>query len=189
MLSKYRYLGFIFIAGLILAGCAATTPTKNTGSGTFVFDVPENRFRVIIPDLPHIEMHAHPLASSGAHFRFMGGDKKDGYSISILTPTADKGMKPEHCANAGYASLLKRYGLNEKYVFRRKNNSSTYIVLFPHRAGPLIQLKAYLLSGYDGDHCIDVHISKNLLAPSEEEVKEKLLAWYQGFTQSSIDHY
>jgi len=134
-------------------------------------------------------MDTHPLAGSRPDMRYMGADQKSGYSISILTPTADKGMTPEQCALSSYGSLLKRYGLNKEFVVRRKNNPSTFVVLFPHRVGPLIQLKAYVLSGYGADHCIDIHISKNASIKSEEEFKNQLTAWYQAFTKASIEHY
>jgi len=156
---------------------------------SFSFDVREDRFRVTVPDLPQISMNVHPLAGSRPDMRFMGTDQKSGTTVSILTPTADKGMGPEQCATASYRSLMKRYGLNEKYVVARKNNPSTFVVVFPYREGPLIQLQAYVLSGYGGDHCIDVHISRIASTRSEEEFKSQLVSWYQGFTKASIEHY
>jgi hypothetical protein len=181
------FLGAIVVTAVL--GCSTIPAVTSTSGETFSFDIPENKFRVNVPDLPQISMKTHPLAGSRPDMRYMGEDPKSGYSISILTPTADKGMTPEQCASSSFGSLIKRYGLNEKFVVSRKNNPSTYIVLFPHRIGPLIQLKAYVLSGYGGDHCIDVHISKNASTKSEEEFKNQLMSWYQSFTKASIEHY
>lgn len=190
MSKKRSRVVFMFtIIMTSVLGCSTNPAGTNISGQTFSFDIPENKFRVNVPDLPQLPMRTHPLAGSRPDMRYMGEDPKSGYSISILTPTADKGMTPEQCASSSYGSLLKRYGLNEQYVVRRKNNPSTFVVLFPYKAGPLIQLKAYILSGYGGDHCIDVHISKNASTKSEEEFKNQLMGWYQSFTNASIEHY
>lgn len=189
MLSRHSRSSFQFLLKIVFLGCFFVHPASSEPGSTYLFDVSENKFKVVIPDLPQISMREHPLAGSRPDMRYMGDDTKSGYSISILTPTADKGMGPEECATSSYGSLLTRYGLNEKFVVRKKNNSSTFVVLFPYRAGPLIQLKAYVLSGYGGDHCIDIHISKNSSAKSAEEFKSQLMDWYQSFSKASIEHY
>lgn len=189
MLSKHSQVYILISMVSVVLACSINSATASDSGDAYSFDIPENKFRVNIPDLPQIAMNPHPFAGSRPDMRYLGADPKSGYSISILTPTADKGMTPEQCASSSYKSLLKRYGLNEKYVSARKNNSSTFVVLFPHREGPLLQLKAYVLSGYDGDHCIDVHISKNASTSSEEEVRNQLMNWYQSFTKASIEHY
>ena len=189
MLSRDSRSALLVAVTMALCGCSAMPPTTSSPGDTYSFDVSENRFRVVIPDLPQIGMRAHPLAGSRPDMRFLGDDPKSGYSISIITPTADKGIGPEQCASSSYGSLLKRYGLSEKLVVHRRNDPSTFVVLFPYRAGPLIQLKAYVLSGYGGDHCIDVHISKNASAKSEEDLRSQLTSWYESFTKASIEHY
>jgi hypothetical protein len=176
---------------MLSAGCATKPPpAAPVASGdTFSFDVPENRFRVVIPEMPQIKMTPHPLAASRPDARYLGGDEKSGYTISILTPTADKGMTPEDCASSSYRGLLKRYGVEEKYVVARRNNPTTFVVLFPTRAGPLLQLKAYLLSGYNGDHCIDVHVSRNFNVDGGEQLAKDMKEWFESFTKASIEHY
>lgn len=179
-LSRWLFaLGVVFTAvhGLVLA------------EDTYLFDMQENKLRITIPDIPQIPMKPHPLAGSRPDMRYMGADNKSGYSISILTPTADAGMTPVQCASSSLRSLLKRYRLNPDHIVRRKVNETTFTVLFLHREGPLTQFKAYILSGYGGDHCIDVHISKTVFADSKDELKQQLATWFGSFTKATIVNY
>ncbi len=191
MRSKASWPFALLSAAMLSGGCATKPPAAAPVSSgdTFSFDVPENRFRVVIPEIPQIKMAAHPLAASRPDARYLGGDEKSGYTISILTPTADKGMTPENCASSTYRSLLKRYAVEEKYVVVRKNNPTTFVVLFPTRAGQLVQMKAYILSGYNGDHCIDVHVSKSFNLNGGEQLATDMKEWFESFTKASIEHY
>lgn len=148
--------------------------------GHFVFDMPEPKLRIIIPDAPAMKMGPHPLAGVQSHAKYMGEGSR-GYSISVLVPTADAGMTPVDCARASSAQLVRNYGLKRDDVVTRRTSPDTFVMLFPVRIDPLLQLKAYLLSGYRGTHCIEVHLSK--VATSEQE----LAAWLKGFTQARIE--
>ena len=53
-------------------------------------------------------------------------------------------------------------------------------MLFPVRADPVVQLKAYLMSGH-GTHCIEVHLSKTVL--SEKDI----VPWFKGFEGARIE--
>ncbi|HEX6690276.1 MAG TPA: hypothetical protein VF110_03930, partial [Burkholderiales bacterium] len=122
----------------------------------------------------------HPLAAAQAHARFMGSDGKGGYSISVLTPTADPGMGAKECASSLAVGLVRRYGLKREDVLARRPNDSTFVMLFAVKADPLLQLKAYLLSGSEG-RCVEVHLSRNAVA------KEDLAPWFRGFHNARIE--
>lgn len=158
------------------------TPARckdNPPPAHFVFDLDEPRLRISIPDAPPMTMAPHPLAGAQPHARFMGG--ANGYSISILTPTADAGMTPVQCANAIAADLVRRYGLKREAIVTRRTSEVSFVMLFPVNAAGTAQLKAYLLSGHGGTHCVEVHVSK--VVASEKDVA----AWFEGFAEARIE--
>lgn len=165
----------------------ATAEEVAASTGRFRFDMPEPRLRITIPDLPQFALRIHPNAALVPHNRFFG-DGPDGYSLSILLPTADAGMGALECARSIFGSLVKRYELDPKFVVTHRSNDRTFVMLFPHRAGPIVQLKAYLLSG-TGTHCVEVHVSNTLTAASKEAGADAIAAWFQGFRQATIESY
>lgn len=169
---------------------AAGAAPKSEGepAGTFSFDMRQPPLRLVVPDIPQMKMGAHPNAPAQPHALFMGTGEK-GYSISVLMPTADAGMTAKDCAVSSHRSLVSRYGLDRKSVAAHQTNESTFVMLFPVRTGPLIQFKAYLLSGYGGTHCLEVHISRTVTARSQEAVSAELEAWYRGFREAKIEAY
>jgi hypothetical protein len=145
----------------------------------FVFEMNDPRVRIVIPDVPPMTMAAHPLGAAQANARYMGtGDPA--YTISVLTPTADAGMSPLDCARSLTGSLARRWGLKRDDVVMRQTNDRTIVLLFPVPVGPMVQLKAYLLSG-EGGHCVEVHLSK--LTKS----KDDLAPWLNGFENARIE--
>jgi hypothetical protein len=175
----------------MFGGATYMKAAKAAEAGTadrFSFDMPEPRIRFVVPDIPQMDMGVHPNAGVQPHARFMGSGPQ-GYSISILMPTADPGMTPRDCARSTYGSLVSRYGLDPKSMVTYQANDMTYVALFPFRVGPLTQLKAYLLSGHGGTHCIEVHISKTVTSTSKEAVTEELAGWYRGFREARIEVY
>jgi hypothetical protein len=62
-------------------------------------------------------------------------------------------------------------------------------MLFPVRVGEFTQLKAYLLSGAGGTHCLEVHISKLLPATSNEALTAQMTTWFEGFREAKIEGY
>jgi hypothetical protein len=169
------------------AAHVASAPAAKSEGGHFSFDMGEPRLRLVVPDIPPMAMGPHPNAPAQPHARFMGSGER-GYSVSVLTPTADPGMTPKDCAGSIYRSLVSRYGLQRESVTTHKSNDSTFIMLFPVRTGPLTQFKAYLLSGYGG-HCLEVHISRTVTAQSQEALSQELAEWYRGFRQARIEPY
>jgi hypothetical protein len=43
------------------------------------------------------------------------------------------------------------------------------------------QFKAYVLSGYGGSHCLEVHASWMVSAAAKDVLVEQLTAWFKGF--------
>jgi hypothetical protein len=167
---------------------SVTAAAEPVLSDRFSFDMGEPRLRLVVPDIPQMEMGPHPNAPAQPHALYMGSGRQ-GFSISILMPTADKGMTPRDCAQSSYRSLVSRYGLDPKSVVTHQTNDSTFVMLFPFRTGQLMQFKAYVLSGHGGSHCLEVHISKTVTASSKEAVADGLTSWYQGFRDARIETY
>lgn len=160
----------------------------NAPHAGFSFDLGKPPIRVSVPNIPPMEMGPHPLAGSQPHALYMGSGP-DGYTISVLMPTADKGMTPRDCARSSYRSLASRYGLDPKHVVSHQPDDSTFVMLFPFKAGPVLQFKAYLLSAYGGTHCMEVHISKTLAGASQEALAAALTDWFQDFREAKIEVY
>jgi hypothetical protein len=68
-------------------------------------------------------------------------------------------------------------------------NETTFLMMFPYRLDPVIQFKAFLLSGYKGTHCVEVHISRTVLPAPEKALAEDLARWFQGFRGAKIETY
>lgn len=136
----------------------------------FVFEMATPKLRILIPDAPAMKMDAG-----------LRGQAPGGYSLSVLVPTADAGMTPVDCARSSSTALARNYGLKREDVVARRTSETTFVMLFPVRIPPIVQLKAYLLSGHGGTHCIEVHLSK--VVASEAEVH----AWFSGFEGARIE--
>lgn len=172
-------------AALVAVGCLAG---EAVAADTFSFDMPDPKLRFVVPDLPQMKMDVHPNAPQQPHARFLGSDGH-GYSISILMPTAAAGMTPRDCANAEARSVIQRFGVDPKFVVSRQTSETTFVMLFPFKTGPLVQFKAFVLSGYNGTHCVEVHISKTIVPANAETVSQQLPEWYRGFGQAKIETY
>jgi hypothetical protein len=171
----------------LIVGCLIGIPVAHAAE-TFSFDMPESRLRFVVPDIPQMKMAVHPNAKAQPHARYLGSDST-GYSISILMPTADAGMSPRDCATSGATSVMQRFGVDPKFIVRRQTSESTFVMLFPFKAGPLVQLKAFMLSADNASHCIEVHISKTVVPSTAEAVSQQLPGWLQGFSKAKIEKY
>lgn len=158
------------------------------GADSFSFDMPEPRLRIVIPDLPQMKMKPHPLAAAQPQARFQGS-ADGGYTLSVLMPAADAGMTPRDCAQSLARRVINRFGLDPKFVVGVQPSETTFVMLFPYRAHPLIQFKAFLLSGWNGTHCVEVHVSRTMAAAPEKEMAESLAKWFQGFRDARIEPY
>jgi len=157
------------------------------GAETFSFEMPEPRLRIVVPDVPQMKMGRHPLADKQPQARFIGS--AEGYTLSVLLPTADDGMTPQECAQALARRVISRFGLDPKFVVGVQPNETTYVMLFPYRVHPVIQFKAFLLSGWNGTHCVEVHVSRTMAAAPEKEMAESLAKWFEGFRGARIEPY
>lgn len=175
-----------FFRVAVAAACAIFhAGAANAGAG-FSFEMPDERLRIVIPDIPQMTMRDHPNAAVQPSARYLGGDVT-GYTISVLTPASDRGYGSEACAVYLFSKLLLRYGLDPKKVTRRKTDANTHVALFPVRMGPFVQFKTYLLSGYGGTHCIEVHVSRMVPADDKDKLIEQLTDWYKGFHDARIE--
>ena len=96
----------------LILGYLVGVHTANAAE-TFSFDMPQPRLRVVVPDIPQIKMGIHPNAALQPHARFMGTDPQ-GFSISILMPTADAGMSPRDCARTMHKSIMARFRVRRR---------------------------------------------------------------------------
>ncbi len=148
---------------------------------TFSFEMPEPRLRIVVPDIPRMDM----VQQQG---RFIGS-AEGGYTLSVLTPAADAGMTPRDCAQSLARHVINRFGLDPKFVVGVQANDATFVMLFPYRAHPVIQFKAFLLSGWNGTHCVEVHVSRTMADAPEKQMAEDLARWFQGFRGARIEPY
>lgn len=140
------------------------------------------RVRITIPELPDINMEKHPLSDSKPHLRLMGS--LDGYTASIITPTADTGMTSLECASSRINSLIKQYKLHEdQFTAMKSEDNNTFGIYFPIKLEDSAQLHAYILSSHAGSYCVEVHVSR-LSQDIEEAMK-----WIRGFPNARVVSY
>ena len=151
----------------------------------FVFEVTSPRFKVTIPSIPPIKMGPHPGQDRRRpHLRFMGSSEP--YTISILTPTADRGMKAQDCASSIIRSLGSRpFVPAADEIYKAKIDENTFVAIYASDM-PIpgfVQLHAHFFSAAGGTHCVEVHVSK--VTKSKDEIDP----WFQGFGKAKIEPY
>jgi hypothetical protein len=156
--------------------------THDILANSFSVKIGEPNVDITIPELPQMKMKKHPLASVKPHLRLMGSS--GGYNVSVITPTADKGMTALECASSRISSLMKRYSLKEsQFQAMKADDKNTFVMYFPLKVDKYIQLNAYLLSAHDGSYCIEVHISK-----MTQEIDD-VINWHKSFPDARIKSY
>jgi hypothetical protein len=171
----------------LAAACLCGGPAL--AGDTFTFEMPDLRLRIVVPDVPQMRMAVHPNNAMQPHARFMGSDDGTGHVVSVLLPTADPGMTPRDCAQWVSRSVARRFGLDPKYVVTLQADESTFVMLFPYRVDRVIQFKAFVLSGYKGTHCVEVHVSRTMAPAAERALAEDLAKWFRGFRGAKIETY
>ena len=78
---------------------------------------------------------------------------------------------------------MRRFGVKKDELVTRQTNDITSVMLFPLRVPPIVQLKAFLLSGDGGTHCVEVHLSRIGTDDSG------LASWLKGFAAAKIEKY
>jgi hypothetical protein len=128
---------------------------------------------VSIPDLGSFELGPHPNASTQPAARLFGSSK-DGVTLSVLIHKAE-GANAQQCASWLVGHVLSKFApdLGTLQIVRAGENA--WVVLFPFVAGPIEQLKAYVLSGNGKGQCLEVHISR--MGATEQQKRQ----WLSGF--------
>jgi hypothetical protein len=164
-----------------LAACAAavTLASPAAGAQAFTFEATAPDFAVTIPGVPPISMEPHPMQGAHPHLRYMGA--KGPYTVSIITPSAERGMSALQCAGATVRSLAARPNVPPSDQFyKARLDDNTFVAIYAAQMPGFLQLHAHLLSAAGGAHCVEVHVSK--IATSTDEVAP----WFGGFGEARI---
>ena len=165
---------------MALAAALALLASLDAGAQEFVFEATAPDFKVTIPGIPPIRMGPHPMQGTHPHLRYMGADGP--YTISIITPSADRGMTALECAAATVRSLASRPNVPPPAeLYRVRLDENTFVAIYTAQMPGFLQLHAHLLSAAAGTHCIEVHASK--IATSPEDVAP----WFDDFGKARIE--
>jgi len=154
----------------------AATPAS---ADDFVFAVTAPDFTVTLPAIPRMKMEAHPRHAAHPHLRYLGSD--GAYTVSVMTPTAQKGMNPLECASATLGTIVKRAGAPAREeMYRAKINERTYVAIYATPLPTALQLNAHLMSAAGGTHCVEVHVTK--VSTSQDDID----TWVKRFDNADI---
>lgn len=163
---------FTAAALALLAGLSA-------GAQAFEFQVSAPDFTVTIPGVPSLSMKPHPMQATHPHLRYMGANGP--YTVSIITPSAERGMSALQCASATVRSLAARPNVPPSDEFyKARLDEHTFVAIYVTQMPGLLQLHAHLLSAAAGTHCVEVHVSR--IATSVDDVAP----WFSGFQEARI---
>jgi hypothetical protein len=125
-------------------------------------------------------MGPHPLQATHPHLRFYGSEGP--YTLSILTPTADRGMTALECASSTIRSLGSRPNVpRAEDVYRARIDDNTFVAIYAARMPGFLQLHAHFVSAAGGTHCVEVHASKVVTS------KDDIAPWFKGFGKAKIE--
>jgi hypothetical protein len=161
--------------------CAALLATPFAALAEFSVEVDAPAVRVVIPALPQVKMETHPSHGEHANLRLLGIDGP--YMVTLNTPDADAGMKPQQCANIIATALSKRPGgPGRESITRTRLNPDTYAAMYvvPRRGGQM-QLNAHLISAGGGTHCVELHVATLARSPDEAQ------AWFRKLAGARIE--
>lgn len=164
---------------IALAAALALLAGAPARAQPFEFEATAPDFTVTIPGVPRIGMQPHPMHDTHPHLRYMGADGP--YTISVITPRAERGMTALQCASATVRSIAARPNVPPSDEFyKARLDENTYVALYAAQLPGFLQLHAHLLSAAAGTHCVEVHVSK--IATSTEDVAP----WFNGFREARI---
>lgn len=145
----------------------------------FEFEASAPDFKVTIPGVPRMDMKPHPMRDTHPHLRYMGADGP--YTVSVITPSAERGMGALQCASATVRSIASRPNVPPSDQFyKARLDDNTFVAIYATQMPGLLQLHAHLLSAAAGTHCVEVIISK--IATSVDDVAP----WFNGFGEARI---
>ena len=111
--------------------------------------------------------------------RFLGSNGP--HTISIITPTAAKGMTPLECAGATVRTMGNRSGVPQaSQIYKARIDDNTYVAIYASPLDGIVRLNAHIMSAVGGTHCIEVHASKMT------ETDDELIPWVDSFSKASI---
>ncbi len=146
---------------------------------SFKCDMDSPKIRIEIPEIPQIKMADHPLKAAQPHLRLAGSG--DGYTVSVAMPTVDDGMTAKECAISLAGELARRYKLTPDNAFFEPAGANTFQFRFILDLGDgSHQMNSYILSGYEGTHAVNVHISKIT------KEKKDMDQWLKGFPKALV---
>ncbi len=160
--------------------CLAALTIASAAHADFTLDMKSPQFRVIVPSLPQVKMETHPSAKEHPNLRLMGIDGP--WLLTLNTPDADAGMKPQDCANVIASSLPTRPGVPpQDQIYKNKLDPNTFIAAYvePRSKGNM-QLNAHLISQV-GHNCVEFHIAK------VTDDKAEAQAWFKSFKGAKIE--
>jgi hypothetical protein len=126
-----------------------------------------------IPDLEAFKLGVHPMNATQPAAKLLG--EKNGVTVSVLTPTADKNTTAAQCASWAAGQVLFRFAPPLDTVQFVRVGESAYVLVFPLKVAGVEQLKAFVVSGNGKGHCIEVHASR--VGATAQQRKE----WLAGF--------
>lgn len=162
------------------ATCLAALALATAAHADFKLDMKAPQFRVIVPSLPQVKMDPHPAAKEHPNLRLLGVEGP--WLLTLNTPDADAGMKPQDCANVIASSLPNRPGVPpQDQIYKNKLDPNTFIAAYvaPRSHGNM-QLNAHLISQV-GKNCVEFHIAK------VTDDKKEAEGWFKSFKGAKIE--
>ena len=137
--------------------------------------------RVVVPGLPAVRMEVHPEHAKAKHLRLFANE--GAHTFTLVTPTADAGMKAQDCANFIAGDLPRRPGVPpQDGIHKMKLDANTYMAMYISRlAGDKLLLNAHLISSGSGNHCVE------FVATREVSAQEEAGPWFRGFAGARIE--
>ena len=163
------------LACLLLLACGASAQADLT------VEVDAPSVRVVVPGLPSVKMDVHPQHEKWKHLRLYGNE--GAHTFTLVTPTADPGMKPEDCANFIAGSLPRRPGVPpQEGIYKTKLDANTYMAMYVSRLnGGKLLLNAHLMSSGSDNHCVEFVATREVSDQAEAE------PWFRGFASARIE--
>lgn len=163
----------------LLLVAAGLLPAQYGIAEGFGFTGTAPSFTVSIPSIPQIDMGIHPMHDQKPYLRYFGS--KGPYAISVVTPKADAGMGASDCAQAISTTIGARPGVPEqKHIYKAKINSKTYALIYVTAVESNVYMHTHLISSAPEEHCVEVHLSKQV------EAREEIEPWFKRFGDANI---
>ena len=161
--------------------CSSDLALAGAAQAELKIEVDAPAVRVVVPSLPDVKMDAHPEQAKWKHLRLYASDGP--HTFTLVTPTADRGMKAQDCANFIAGDLPRRPGVPpQEGIHKMKLDPNTYMAMYISRlAGNKLLLNAHLISAGRDDHCVEFVATKEVSDPGEAE------PWFRGFAGARIE--